>query len=335
LSDQRLAALSAWATQVLRDSHCRIRSASADASFRRYFRITTGDSRTFIAMDAPPGKEDIQPFVRIARRFRSLGLNVPEVVAEDAVQGFLLLSDLGDRHYLSALDGTTAGSLYRDAIVALVRLQAKGDDPSFLPLYDAEVLRREMELFREWYLARHLGLVLSARQNAALDEVYARLIDSALEQPKVWVHRDYHSRNLMVTDKGNPGVLDFQDAMHGPITYDLVSLLKDCYVAWPRAQIADWVDLYLSLARAEGLPVSDSARFTRWFDWMGAQRHLKAAGIFARLNHRDGKPGYLNDIPRTLGYVVDVASRYPELAALQVLLEECRAASLPLPKEMA
>jgi N-acetylmuramate 1-kinase len=322
LSDQRLAALSVWAAGVLQDPNCRVRPASADASFRRYFRITTADGRTFVAMDAPPGKEDVRPFVRIALALRALGLNVPEIVAQDAGQGFLLLTDLGDQHYLSALKQDTVEALYGDALRALVALQAGGKDPSFLPPYDAALLRREMELFREWYLGKHLGLTLSPQQHALLDDIFERLTASALGQPKVWVHRDYHSRNLMVTKPNNPGVLDFQDAVYGPITYDLVSLLRDCYVSWPPSQISRWIDTYLAQARTAGLPPMEKASFIRWFDWMGVQRHLKATGIFARLNHRDGKPGYLNDIPRTLGYVRDVTARYPELGGLQQLLQQ-------------
>ncbi|MBI3900434.1 MAG: phosphotransferase [Gammaproteobacteria bacterium] len=319
-----MTALSEWAAQILSDSHCTVRPASADASFRRYFRVQTASGATFIVMDAPPDKEDSHPYVRIARRFRALGLNVPEIIAEDLARGFLLISDLGDKLYLQVLNESTVERLYRDAIDALIVLQSgTRTDPVFLPPYDAELLRREMELFRQWYLGCHLSRSLSARHNAVLDDIFTCLIESALEQPKVWVHRDYHSRNLMVTSTSSPGVLDFQDAVHGPITYDLVSLLRDCYVAWPRARVEGWVQAYQAKAQQAGLLSSESqARLLRWFDWMGVQRHLKATGIFARLNHRDGKPGYLNDIPRTLGYVLDVTSRYHELAPLSALLLE-------------
>lgn len=324
MTDQRLTALSEWAARTLDDRHCVIRPASADASFRRYFRITGANGASFIAMDAPPDKEDSRPYVRIARRLRALGLNVPEILAEDLARGFLLITDLGDRLYLGALNESTVERLYQDALAALLRLQCgSAGDATFLPPYDAALLQREMELFREWYLGRHLALALSQPQHAVLDGVFARLIEAALEQPTAWVHRDYHSRNLMVTSDNNPGVLDFQDAVQGPVTYDLVSLLRDCYIAWPRPRVEAWVRGYQAAARDAGLPVgTDEQRFLRWFDWMGVQRHLKATGIFARLNHRDAKPGYLNDIPRTLGYVLEVVSRYSELKPLGVLLED-------------
>jgi N-acetylmuramate 1-kinase len=322
--DQRLTALTAWAARVLDDPRCAIRPASADASFRRYFRVTDGNGASFIAMDAPPDREDSRPYVRIARRLRALGLNVPEIVAEDLSQGFLLITDLGDRLYLQALNESTVEPLYADALAALLRLQSgTADDNTFLPPYDAALLQREMELFREWYLGRHLELEPSAEQHALLDGAFASLTASALEQPTVWVHRDYHSRNLMVTPYANPGILDFQDAVQGPITYDLVSLLRDCYIAWPRERVEGWARRHLAAARTAGLAVSaDDVQFLRWFDWMGVQRHLKAIGIFARLNHRDGKPGYLKDIPRTLGYVVDVTERYPELRPLHRFVVE-------------
>jgi N-acetylmuramate 1-kinase len=281
------------------------------------------DGNTVIAMDAPPAQEDVRPFIEIARRLRAIGLNVPEIVAQDPEQGFLLLTDLGDRLYLRALTESSADGLYADALKALVRLQAGGVDTMFLPAYDEAFLRRELEIFREWYLLRHLGLKLSAAQQAAFDETVALLVASALEQPRVWVHRDYHSRNLMVTPAGNPGILDFQGALYGPITYDLASLLRDSYIAWPRTRIAGWIDQYLALATDAGLPVAvEKQRFLRWFDWMGLQRHIKVVGIFARLSHRDGKPGYLDDIPRTLGYIVDVSGRYSELQRLHALLSE-------------
>lgn len=319
--DLRLAALSDWAARVLRDPLCTVHPASADASFRRYFRVRTTSDTSFIAMDAPPEKEDCRPYVRVARGFRALGLNVPEIIAEDLPRGFLLITDFGDRLYLSALDASTAERLYQDAMCALVRLQgAAPADVAWLPLYDAELLRREMELFREWYLRRHLGLSLGAREQSVLDATFDLLTDSALAQPRVAVHRDYHSRNLLVTDVDNPGILDFQDAVYGPVTYDLVSLLRDCYIAWPREQVEAWVGGHRARAAAAGIPVGpDDAVFLRWFDLMGVQRHLKATGIFARLNHRDGKPNYLQDIPRAMGYVTEVASRYPELAGLSAL----------------
>ncbi|HEX7043518.1 MAG TPA: phosphotransferase [Burkholderiales bacterium] len=335
-ADSRLAALSEWVAATLGDSRCDIRPASADASFRRYFRVRDSRGRTLIAMDAPPEKEDCGPYVRIARALRALGLNVPEIHAQDLERGFLLISDLGDRLYLAALEPGSADALYGDALRALVRLQcARLADFAWLPPYDAPLLRREMELFREWYLGRHLGLALTPAQHAVLDAAFEALTANALAQPRVVVHRDYHSRNLLVTARDNPGILDFQDAVIGPATYDLVSLLRDCYVAWPRERVEAWVREYRALAAAAGIGVGgDAVEFQRWFDLMGVQRHLKAAGIFARLNHRDGKPGYLKDIPRTLGYVREVAAHHPELADLGALLAdlpavEARAAGNP------
>jgi hypothetical protein len=247
---------------------------------------------------------------------------VPQVLAEDLGQGFLLLSDLGTRQYLDELSAQSVERLYGDAMGALATLQACGHQGGVLPPYDRELLWREMELFRDWYLGKHLGLSLSDSENKVLDETFTLLADSALEQPAVSVHRDYHSRNLMVSEH-NPGILDFQDAVHGPLTYDLVSLLRDCYIDWPRGQVEEWALGYHDIAIDHGiLRERQQERFLRWFDLMGMQRHLKATGIFARLNHRDGKPGYLNDIPRTLGYVAEVSTRYPALHSFRQLLEE-------------
>jgi aminoglycoside/choline kinase family phosphotransferase len=300
-----------------------IARASADASFRRYFRLRR-DDESYIVMDAPPAKEDIQPFIEIAERFHAIGLNVPLILERDLDQGFLLLSDLGDQLYLDRLNRNTVEQLYGDAMDALVVLQAGGlGDEQALPPYDRALLWREMELFREWYLGRHLGLSLAPSQNGALDRVFETLAQSALEQPRVWVHRDFHSRNLLVTRQNNPGILDFQDAVTGPVTYDLVSLLRDCYITWPREQVEGWVNGYYYLGERSGLPVGgDADQFLHWFDRMGVQRHLKAIGIFARLNHRDGKPDYLLDIPRVTRYVVDVTARDPALQPLNQLLQD-------------
>jgi len=323
--DSRLSALRQWLGQVLDLREFEIRPASGDASFRRYFRVT-GPGITHIVMDAPPGRENPQQFIVVAERLRELGLNVPEVLVQDLEQGFLLLTDLGTRMYLTSLDENSVERLYGDALGALVVLQAGiFTDSTFLPEYDAALLQRELEIFREWYLGCHLGVSLTPTQQPVVDQAFDVLIRSALEQPRVWVHRDYHSRNLMVTPRNNPGILDFQDAVRGPVTYDPVSLLRDCYIAWPRERIEDWAKGYYDLARQSGLPVGDDEQqYLRWFDLMGVQRHLKAAGIFARLNHRDGKPGYLADIPRTLGYVFEVTERYPELAGLHRLLTDLR-----------
>jgi N-acetylmuramate 1-kinase len=323
MSDQRLAALSQWAAQVLQSPHCTVSPASADASFRRYFRTRTPDGKSFIVMDAPPDKEDCGPYMRIAQALRALGLNAPEILAQDLTRGFLLISDLGERLYLGSLNESTVESLYGDAMQALLRLQLGSRRLAWLPPYDAPLLRREMELFREWYLGRHLGISLTPSQQATLDSIFESLTAEALAQPQGAVHRDYHSRNLMVIPAHNPGILDFQDAVYGPVTYDLVSLLRDCYIAWERDRVEGWVRRYYTQARGMGVSVgTQEGQFLRWFDWMGVQRHLKATGIFARLNHRDGKPGYLKDIPRTLAYVADVAGRYPALAALQELLHD-------------
>lgn len=320
--DHRLEALRNWVGTVLDRTITDIRPASADASFRRYFRVTGADG-SFVVMDAPPEREDPRRFIAIAARFHALGLHVPEVIEQDLKQGFLLLTDLGERMYLPALNPETVERLYGDALGALVTLQAGGfTDPEFLPPYDEALLRRELAIFDEWFLGAHLGHRLEAGEQAALDAARAALVRAALGQARVWVHRDYHSRNLMVTAVNNPGILDFQDAVTGPISYDLVSLLRDCYIAWPRARVEEWVLGYHDLAGQSGLPVpDDEAQFLRDFDFMGVQRHLKAAGIFARLHHRDGKPGYLADIPRTLGYVLEVSGRYPELQGLHGLLE--------------
>lgn len=327
MPDHRLSALSQWAAHLLNDQHCVVRPASADASFRRYFRVQTGGGSSYIVMDAPPDKEDCRPYIRIAQTLRTLGLNVPEIEAQDLERGFLLITDLGERLYLDALCDSTAPSLYADAMGALIRLQRGSPRLTWLPPYDAGLLRREMELFREWYLGRHLGLTLAASQQALLDRAFERLVATALEQPRVAVHRDYHSRNLMVAPQDNPGVLDFQDAVYGPVTYDLVSLLRDCYIAWGRGRVEQWVSDYYEEARRAGVAVGDDAkRFQHWFDRMGAQRHLKATGIFARLHHRDGKSGYLKDIPRTLAYVLEVTADDVELRELHEFLRETGAA---------
>ena len=325
--DKRFEALKEWTARLLGSGAFDIRPASADASFRRYFRITQGQ-QNLIAMDAPPDKGDMRAYVTIARHFHALGLNVPEVLEQDHERGFLLITDLGEQPYLPNLNTLSVERLYGDALGALVVLQAGTTADvadKFLPDYDEALLMREMEIFREWYLGRHLGLKLTTGQNHILDETFAQLVFSALSQPRVWVHRDYHSRNLMVTRANNPGILDFQDAVVGPVTYDLVSLLRDCYIAWSREQVEDWAKGYHELAHQSGIPVGeDDIRFLRWFDLMGVQRHLKASGIFARLNHRDGKPGYLADIPRTLGYVHEVSARYRELEPLRALLHELK-----------
>ncbi|MGC9386137.1 MAG: aminoglycoside phosphotransferase family protein [Hydrogenovibrio sp.] len=305
--------------------------ASSDASFRRYFRIDVARPHqpvtTAIIMDAPPQHEDCEPFVRIADQLSGMGLTVPEVLEQDVAQGFLLLRDLGTETYLNRLSDDTADSLYSDALQALVQLQTRGHTHlNTLPNYDAALLTTEMNLFTDWLLARHLNLSLNAKNRQAWQNVTEALTRSALRQPKVYVHRDFHSRNLMVQPvdgTGNPGILDFQDAVQGPLTYDAVSLLRDCYVSWPPEQVVEWQRQYfLRLVQAKVLAKDEWKGFVKAMDLMGVQRHLKAAGIFARLFHRDGKDGYLNDIPNTVDYLMQVAPQYAETRALMALLEE-------------
>ena len=299
--------------------------ASADASFRRYFRAALPDGSTRIVMDAPPEHEDCRPFLKVAALLHAAGVHVPEVHAEDLTQGFLLLSDLGSTTYLAALEAQpqSAPALYREANRALVALQ-RASRPDVLPEYDRALLARELALFPDWYIARHLGVTLTDAERADLDAVFERLLANNLAQPQVFVHRDYHSRNLMVsgdTFPATPGILDFQDAVYGPITYDLVSLYRDAYIDWPEAQELDFVIRYWELARAAGLPVSpDFDAFYRDYEWMGAQRQLKVLGIFARLCHRDGKDGYLKDMPRVMAYLRRTCQRYADLAPLARLL---------------
>lgn len=294
--------------------------ASADASFRRYFRVTSG-ADTWILMDAPPEHEDCRPFVAVARLFGAAGVHVPAVIAEDFDNGYLLLSDLGSTTYLDALDESSADGLYRAANQALVGIQG-ASRPGVLPEYDRALLLRELRLFPDWYVARHLGVTLDETQSRTLDQVFEAILANNLAQPRVYVHRDYHSRNLMVTQP-NPGILDFQDAVYGPITYDLVSLYKDAYVSWSEERVLDWVVRYWEAARAASLPVNaDFGLFYRDFEWMGVQRHIKVLGIFARLFHRDGKDRYLQDMPLVMSYLRAACGRYAELAPLLHLLDE-------------
>ncbi len=323
--DPRLELLRRWLEQALGWHDVRLEPASADASFRRYFRVGASDHATVIAMDAPPDKEDVAPYLRVAGMLADVGVNAPRVLQRNADDGFLLLTDLGSVTYLAELaDDARADALYADAVAALVTIQARGSQHARnLPPYDERLLRVEMSLFPDWLLGRHLALELSRAESAALAAAFDALVANALAQPQVFVHRDYHSRNLMVCPGSNPGILDFQDAVHGALTYDLVSLLRDCYVAWPQDRVVRWALDFRRQALAEDLPAGgDEAQFLRWFDLMGIQRHLKASGIFARLWHRDGKPGYLADVPRTLGYIVTACSHYPEFAALGALVSE-------------
>lgn len=320
--DQRLHQLEQW-LNTLGYHDYQLEPASADASFRRYFRVRHAGA-SFIVMDAPPEQEDTGPFIWVAQLLADAGLHVPQIQAHDSEQGFLQLSDLGNELYLSVLDAQRVEPLYADALDALLRLQ-QHPAPDWLPDYDRALLLQEMQLFAHWYLQRHLGLELAAQQQRVLQASFEHLADVALAQPRVIVHRDYHSRNLLLSEP-NPGVIDFQDAVLGPVTYDPASLLRDCYIAWPRAQVEQWVRDYHHQARQAGILGQhiDAGQFQRWFDLMGVQRHLKASGIFARLNYRDNKPGYLADIPRTLGYVLEIMVDYPELAAFAQLLHDLR-----------
>ncbi len=322
-NDPRLSQLADWLATIEtpRTLPGTLRAASSDASFRRYFRVDTADGGTLIAMDAPPPQEDVRPFVQVAELFGATGVTVPRVLAQDVERGFLLLTDLGTTTYLNQLNADTAHKLYIDAIDALVLLQAQSQ-PGKLPEYDRALLHRELLLFPEWYLGRHRKATLDDKQSADLNKVFEILLANNLAQPQVYVHRDYHSRNLMVTDKGNPGILDFQDAVYGPITYDLVSLLRDAYIQWDEEMVLDWAIRYWERARRAGLPVShDIDAFYRDFEFMGLQRHLKVLGIFARLYHRDGKDGYLADIPLVMEYTRKTAYRYKEFAPLVKLLD--------------
>ncbi|MGB6056522.1 MAG: phosphotransferase [Burkholderiaceae bacterium] len=325
-TDVRLLQLRDWlaalpAAQLRLDT---LRPASADASFRRYFRLDTEDGGTLIAMDAPPPQEDVRPFLKVAALLADTGVSVPRVLAEDAAQGFLLLTDLGSTTYLQQLNPDSAHRLYLDAIDALVQMQMHSR-PGVLPEYDRTLLSRELALFPDWYVGKHLGLTLDAPQTQQLQQVFDALLANNLAQPQVYVHRDYHSRNLMVLagdHAGNPGILDFQDAVYGPITYDLVSLLRDAYIRWDEEMVLDWAIRYWERARRAGLPVNpDIDAFYRDFEFMGLQRHLKVLGIFARLYHRDGKDAYLKDMPLVMEYTRKTAQRYGALQPLLRLLD--------------
>ena len=324
MNDSRLDALEAWLVTLPTLGQFELEPASGDASFRRYFRVSTPGT-TYIAMDAPPTREDCRPFVRVLAWLESFGLNVPSLLASDIDSGFLLLSDLGTEPYLDALDRDPerAGRLYADALDALATMQLKGtivrDE---LPPFDDGFIRRELALFHDWLCGTHLGFTWTREREREWDGVSRLLAERALAQPVVFVHRDYHSRNLMVTRDNNPGILDFQDAVAGPLTYDLVSLLKDCYVTWPTERVDTWVDSFYDRLDADVRARIGRERFHVDFALMGVQRHLKAAGIFARLNHRDGKPGYMQDIPRTLAYVLAVGEAFPELGFLCRLIED-------------
>ena len=322
-SDPRLTLLTLWLNSLPAPALVisSLRPASSDASFRRYFRVDAADGGSFIVMDAPPPQENVQPFIDVANLFAATSVTVPIILAQDVAQGFLLLTDLGGTTYLSVLNNDTAHKLYLDAIDALVLLQSQSK-PGVLPDYDRALLHRELMLFPDWYLSKHLGATLTDTQTAELNKVFDILLANNLAQPQVYVHRDYHSRNLMVLERGNPGILDFQDAVYGPLTYDLVSLLRDAYVEWDEEMVLDWAIRYWERARRAGLPVNpDIDAFYRDFEFMGLQRHLKVLGIFARLYHRDGKDAYLKDLPLVIAYTRKTAHRYIELKPLIRLLD--------------
>jgi len=300
--------------------------ASADASFRRYFRIASKnpDFGTLIVMDAPPQHEPLDAFIKVDLLLSAAGLNVPKILEQNIAEGFLLLNNLGTKTYLAELSNETADLLYQDATHALIQMQL-ASKPDVLPNYDEALLQRELDLFPEWYLRRHLHIELTDSQQVQINQSFALIIENNLAQAKVYVHRDYHSRNLMVTAINNPGVIDFQDAVYGPITYDASSLWRDAYIAWPEERVIDWVIKFWEEGRKVGLLMpGDFGQFYRDFEWMGLQRHLKVLGIFARLFHRDGKDAYLKDMPLVLEYAIATANRYIELKPLARILESTR-----------
>lgn len=327
--DERLALLTAWVRWQRGEGgqSVSLQSVSGDASFRRYFRFSQNGS-TFIAVDAPPDKEDNPAFISLSNFLIHHGVRCPEVLASDLTQGFLLLEDFGDQLLLPKLDQGSVDQHYAEALGVLLKMQQIdcNADESLLgysmPFYSQPALRAELDLFPEWFLEAYLGMTLSPDERGLLSDAFETLEQSALSQPQVFVHRDFHARNIMLLDDGDLGIIDFQDGVLGPVSYDLVSLLRDCYIRWPLAQTNAWVEDYWRGVKTRGL-IDDSVdfkQFLKWFDWMGLQRHLKVAGIFARLCLRDGKPAYLADVPRVMSYILDVAWQYDELNALQAFL---------------
>ena len=318
---QRLELVHQWLAGMFPGRPLSVTPASADASFRRYFRVAFDDGLTRIVMDAPPEHEDCRPYVHVAGLLQAAGVHVPRILSQDLARGLLLLSDLGHTAYIDALSDANADGLFRDALDALVKWQL-ASRPDALPPYDEALLRRELGLFPEWYVARHLGAPLDVRQRETLEHMEVLLLRNILAQPSVYVHRDYMPRNLMVC-ADNPGVLDFQDAVYGPISYDVASLFRDAFISWEEERVLDWSVRYWEKAKRAGLPVdADFGAFYRDLEWMGLQRHLKVLGIFARINYRDSKPKYLADTPRFVNYVRQVAARYAPLAPLARLFDE-------------
>ena len=319
--DERKKQLMDWLAVTFSTKKFSLEAASSDASFRRYFRVHF-DDQSFVVMDAPPLKEDCTSFIAVANLLKAQGINAPKIFHQSLEDGFLVLSDLGSDSYLGKLTERTVDKQYKDAVQVLHKMHGIGLKDLLIPSYDLVLLRQEMDLFGEWFLKTLLGIDLSFKDKETLSQVKEKLTASALEQPQVFVHRDYHSRNLMVTKDNNPGVIDFQDAVIGPLTYDLVSLYRDCYIAWSDEKIYAWLDDFLKQRQERGeVDDFDHRQFYQWFDWMGVQRHMKAVGIFSRLLLRDGKEGYLKDIPRTLGYLITISERYEELKPLAGLIE--------------
>ena len=319
MQDDRARARANFARQSLPQRELRIDVASADASFRSYWRVRDG-ARTFIIMDAPPDKESIAPWLDIGARLCATGVHTPNVLAIDAAQGFILMEDLGTRTYLPELTVSAADALYSDALDALLAMQTRVS-ANGLPVFDEAFLMLELEIMPTWFLERHLGFTPSCGEWDVIEPAFRLLIDNARQQPQVFMHRDFHSRNLMITEESNPGIIDFQGAVLGPITYDLASLLRDCYIAWPIEQVDTWVERYRQRLLKAGAVDVDGAHFRRWFDLIGLQRHIKVLGLFCRLNYRDGKAGYLRDLPLVLDYVLSVAKLYPQLTSFANLME--------------
>ncbi|MEG3592127.1 MAG: phosphotransferase [Pseudomonadota bacterium] len=309
-----------WVSNLLPRENFTIGQIAGDASFRKYYRVKNS-AKSYIVMYAPPEKEDTQIFIKISQLFANAGINVPKIIEHNEQQGLILLTDFGDDLYLYKLNSDNSHELYRDAIRSLHEIQKIS--ATSLPEYTTNLLVQEMELFTQWYLKKHLSQDISANMQKLIKETHGTLVKSALEQPAVTVHRDYHSRNLIYTNKRNPAIIDYQDAVAGPITYDLVSLLRDCYINWEEEQIINWINYYKSSAEVQSLISGiDDKTFIKWFDYMGIQRHLKAIGIFCRLNYRDNKNFYLDDIPRTMQYILDVSKKYPELNKFHNLIME-------------
>tara|TARA_R110002050_G_scaffold1244_4_gene8601 strand:- start:35100 stop:36092 length:993 start_codon:yes stop_codon:yes gene_type:complete len=316
--DTRLNEIHHWLKTVFPSTHYQLEPASNDASFRRYFRVTI-KADTWILMDAPPAQEDTKPFIKVGTFLYDHGIHVPKIYQHDSAAGFLLLSDFGNHPYLNKLNEHSADNLYKAAIDSLINIQRCPSQDIDLPIYNNALLLQEMNLFPAWFLDKHLDIAIPD----FLQTTFNHLISNANEQPQVIVHRDYHSRNLMHTIENSPGIIDFQDAVIGAITYDLVSLLRDCYISWPDDQISHWIQYYLSTAQQKGLLTNVSiAQFTQWFDWMGLQRHIKVLGIFCRLNYRDSKANYMNDLPLTLAYVRKISAKYSEFSELSDFLQQ-------------